>query len=44
MKMDSFIFLSDFVILNYEVDFDVPIILGISFLSTRRELVDIEMG
>lgn len=28
VKVGSFIFLTDFVILDYEVDFDVAIILG----------------
>ena len=35
VKVDSFIFLVDFVILDYEVDFEVPIILGTPFLTTR---------
>ena len=40
VKVDSFIFLADFVILNYEVDFKVPVILGRPFLATGRALVD----
>ena len=32
VKVESFIFLADFVILDCEVDFEVPIILGRSFL------------
>ncbi|XP_055814476.1 uncharacterized protein LOC129884153 [Solanum dulcamara] len=44
VKIESFIFPADFVILHCEVNFDVPIILGISFLATKRALVDIEMG
>ncbi|XP_060178128.1 uncharacterized protein LOC132608072 [Lycium barbarum] len=34
MRVDRFIFLADFVILNCEVDFQVPIILGRPFLAT----------
>ena len=42
--MESFIFPADFVILDCEVDFEVPIILGKTFLSTGRALVDMEKG
>ena len=44
LKVKSFIFPADFVILDCEVDFEVPIILGRSFLATGRALVDIEKG
>ncbi|XP_049414656.1 uncharacterized protein LOC125877395 [Solanum stenotomum] len=44
VKVDTFIFLADFVILDYEVDFEVPIISGRPFLATGRALVDIEKG
>ena len=44
VKVRSFIFLSDFVILDCEVDFEVPIIHGRPFLATGRDLVDIEKG
>ena len=44
LKMESFIFPVDFVILYCEVDFEVPIILGRSFLATGRALVDMEKG
>ena len=44
VKVESFIFPADFVILDWEVDFEVPIILGRPFLSTGRALVDIEKG
>ena len=39
VKVESFIFLEDFVILDCEVDFEVPIILGRPFLATGRALV-----
>ena len=44
VKVESFIFPDDFVILDYEVDFEVPIILGRSFLATGKALVDMEKG
>ncbi|XP_038880357.1 uncharacterized protein LOC120072003 [Benincasa hispida] len=31
----------DFIILDYEVDWDVPIILGCPFLATRKALIDV---
>ena len=42
VKVDSFIFLVDFVILDCEVDFEVPIILGRPFLARGRALVEME--
>ena len=44
VKVESFIFLADFVILDFEVDFEVPIILGRPFLAKGRALVDMEKG
>ena len=44
VKVESFIFPADFVILDCEVDFEVPIILGRPFLATGRVLVDMEKG
>ncbi|TMW80456.1 hypothetical protein EJD97_019855, partial [Solanum chilense] len=44
VKVESFIFLEDFVILDCEVDFEVPIILGRPFLATGRALVEMEKG
>ncbi|KAH0634861.1 hypothetical protein KY284_037647 [Solanum tuberosum] len=44
VKVESFIFLVDFVILDREVDFEVPIILGRPFLATGCALVDMEKG
>ena len=41
VKVASFIFPMDFVILDYEVDFEVPIILGRPFLSTISMLIDL---
>ncbi|XP_047266878.1 uncharacterized protein LOC124897698 [Capsicum annuum] len=42
VKAASFIFPTDFVILDCEIDFEVPIILGMSFLMTGHALVDIK--
>ena len=42
VKVELFIFPADFVILDSEVDFEVSIILGRSFLATGRALVDME--
>ena len=44
VKVESFIFPANFVILDCEVNFEVPIILGRLFLSTRRSLVNMEKG
>ena len=44
VKVESFIFPADFVILDCEVDFEVPIILGRPFLATGRALVDMGKG
>ncbi|XP_015167823.1 uncharacterized protein [Solanum tuberosum] len=42
VKMESFIFLTDFVTLDCDVNFEVPIILGRPFLAPWRALVDME--
>ena len=44
VKVGSFIFTTDFVILDCEVDFEVPIITRRQFLATGRALVDMENG
>ena len=43
VKVEPFVFLTDFVILDCEVHFEVPI-LGRPFLATGRALVDMEKG
>ena len=40
VKVELFIFLADFIILDCEVDFEVPIILRRPFLYTGRAFVD----
>lgn len=42
VKGDTFIFPTDFVIMDFEVNFDVPIILGRPFFSMRKALADVE--
>ncbi|KAI3757777.1 hypothetical protein L6452_05320 [Arctium lappa] len=44
VKVDKFIFLADFIILDFEADNDIPIILGRPFLATRRTLIDVQKG
>lgn len=42
VRVDKFIFLVNFVILECELDFEIPIILRRLFLATGRALVDVE--
>ena len=44
VKVESFIIPADFLILDCEVDFEVPFILGRPFLATGRALLDMEKG
>ncbi|XP_060972168.1 uncharacterized protein LOC115696816 [Cannabis sativa] len=44
VQVDKFIFLPDFIILDYEADREVPIILGRPFLATERTLIDVKNG
>ncbi|XP_016562067.2 uncharacterized protein LOC107861219 [Capsicum annuum] len=44
VKIADFVLLADFVVLDYEVHFEVPIILGGSLLTTRRVLVVMELN
>ncbi|XP_070036618.1 uncharacterized protein [Nicotiana tomentosiformis] len=44
VRVDKFILPADFVILDCEVDYEVPIFLGIPFLATRKTLCDVEVG
>ena len=44
IKVESFILPNKCVIMDCEVDFKVPIILGRPFLATGRALVDMEKG
>ncbi|XP_070014318.1 uncharacterized protein [Nicotiana sylvestris] len=42
--LDKLILPTDFMILDYKVDYEVPIILGTPFLATRKALVDVKAG
>ncbi|XP_070026099.1 uncharacterized protein [Nicotiana sylvestris] len=44
VQVDKFILATDFVILDFEVDYEVPIILGRPFLVKGMALVDVEVG
>lgn len=44
VKVEIFIFLDDFVILDGEVDFKVCIIFVRPFLETSKTLVDVQSG
>ncbi|KAL5541156.1 hypothetical protein UlMin_044373 [Ulmus minor] len=44
VKVDKFIFLVDFIVLDYEADLEVPIILGRPFLATSKTLIDVQNG
>lgn len=41
VKMNDFIFLVDFVVLDMDEDKDVPFILGRPFLTMSRALIDV---
>ena len=42
VKVDKFIFLTDFIVLDMEEDKEIPIILGIPFLATGRAMIDVQ--
>src|SRR5262249_15083780 len=44
VKVDKFIFPIDFVIMEMEEDFEVPVILGRQFLATAKVLIDVAEG
>nr|XP_016446496.1 PREDICTED: uncharacterized protein LOC107771600 [Nicotiana tabacum] len=44
VQVGKFVFPVDFIILNCQVDEEIPIILGRSFLDTGRALIDCETG
>ncbi|XP_039142003.1 uncharacterized protein LOC120279202 [Dioscorea cayenensis subsp. rotundata] len=44
VKIDKFIFSTDFIILDIEEDKDIPIILGRPFLATGRAIIDVQKG
>lgn len=44
VKVNKFIFPADFIILNYKVDMEVPIILGWPFRAIGPTLIDVQEG
>ncbi|XP_050238143.1 uncharacterized protein LOC126687630 [Mercurialis annua] len=44
VKVDKFIFLVDFFVLDYEIDKECPLILGRPFMNTSRALIDMNAG
>ncbi|XP_073133694.1 uncharacterized protein [Henckelia pumila] len=44
VKVDKFIFLIDFVVIDMEEDLDMPLILGRPFLATGKSLIDVQKG
>ncbi|KAI3719843.1 hypothetical protein L6452_20748 [Arctium lappa] len=44
VQVDKFIFPADFIILDFEADQDIPILLGRPFLATGRTLIDVQKG
>ena len=44
MKVDKFIFPVDFIVLGFEADKKVPIMLGRPFLATGKTLIDVQKG
>ena len=44
VKVDKFIFPSNFIVLDMEEDKEIPIILGRPFLATSRVMIDVQRG
>ena len=44
IKVENFVFLVDFVVINIEGDKQVPLLLGRPFLATGRTLIDVKKG
>ena len=44
VKVDKFIFLADFIMLDVEDDKEIPIILGRPFLATDKAMIDVQRG
>ncbi|XP_062100975.1 uncharacterized protein LOC133806894 [Humulus lupulus] len=44
VKVDMFIFLADFIVLDMEEDENVSIIMGKQFVATRQALIDVKKG
>ena len=44
VKVDKFIFPTDFIVLDMEEDKEIPILLGRPFLETGRAMIDVQSG
>nr|KYP56912.1 hypothetical protein KK1_003163 [Cajanus cajan] len=44
VKVDHFLFPTDFVVMDIEEDIDVPLILGQPFMKTAQVLIDVDDG
>ena len=44
VKVDKFLFLVDFVVMDIEEDVDVPVILGRPFMITAKVIIDVDMA
>ena len=44
VKVDKFIFLADFIVLDLEEDKEIPMILGRPFLATGKAMIDVQRG
>ena len=44
VKVDKFIFPADFIVLDMDVDKEIPLILGQPFHATGRTLIDVQQG
>ena len=44
VKIDKFIFLANFIVLDMEEAKEIPILLGRQFLATRRAMIDAQKG
>ena len=44
VKVDKFIFLIDFIVLDMEENQEVPLILGRPFLAVVRAMIDVQQG
>ncbi len=42
VKVDKFIFLVDFIVLDFEADKELPIILSRAFFAIGKNLIDVE--
>ncbi|KAA3465737.1 Transposon Ty3-I Gag-Pol polyprotein [Gossypium australe] len=44
VHVDNFIFLANFIVLDFEADKEVPIILGRPFFETEKMLINVQKG